>query len=128
MFGGFNFDERGGKGGSKDQKKSKKVDNDKYYDLLGIQKDATDKDIKKAYRKKALKEHPDKGGDEEKFKEITKAHQILSDPQKRAAYDRLGEDAFKQGAEGGAAAAGDPFEMFEKKIGPKKTRSIIHPV
>jgi len=41
---------------------------------LGIQKDATDKDIKKAYRKKALKEHPDKGGDEEKFKEITKAH------------------------------------------------------
>lgn len=64
----------GGKGASKDGKKSKKVDNDRFYDLLGIQKDATDKDIKKAYRKKALKEHPDKGGDEEKFKEITRAH------------------------------------------------------
>jgi DnaJ family protein A protein 2 len=61
-------------GASKDSKKSKKIDNDRFYDLLGIGKDATDKDIKKAYRKKALKEHPDKGGDEEKFKEITKAH------------------------------------------------------
>lgn len=74
MFGGFNFSEVGGKGASKDDKKSKKIDNDRFYDLLGIGKDATDKDIKKAYRKKALKEHPDKGGDEEKFKEITKAH------------------------------------------------------
>lgn len=128
MFGSFDFSQMGGKGASKDGKKSKKVDNDRFYDLLGIQKDATDKDIKKAYRKKALKEHPDKGGDEEKFKEITRAHQILSDPQKRAAYDRLGEDAFKEGGPGAAAGSGDPFEMFEQKMGPKKTRSIIHPV
>ena len=50
------------------------------YELLGVSKDATDNDIKKAFRKKALKEHPDKGGDEEKFKEINKAHDVLSDP------------------------------------------------
>lgn len=79
MFGGFNFDGMG-KGGSKGAKKEKKVDNDRYYDLLGVKKDATDKEIKKAYRKKALKEHPDKGGDEDKFKEITKAQTILLDP------------------------------------------------
>lgn len=62
-----------------------------YYELLGVDKNATDKDIKKAYHKKALKLHPDKGGDEENFKKMKHAHDVLADPQKRKAYDKYGE-------------------------------------
>ncbi len=62
-----------------------------YYDILGVNKDASDEDIKKAYRKLAHKYHPDKsGGDEQKFKEINEAYQILSNKQKRAQYDTFG--------------------------------------
>ncbi|MFN7088257.1 MAG: DnaJ domain-containing protein [Candidatus Paceibacteria bacterium] len=63
-----------------------------YYKILGVRKDATQEEIKKAYRKLAHQYHPDKaGGDERKFKEINEAYQVLSDPQKRAQYDRLRE-------------------------------------
>ena len=58
-----------------------------YYAILGVAKGASQDDIKKAYRKLANKHHPDKGGDEEKFKEAKEAYEILSDEQKRAAYD-----------------------------------------
>lgn len=67
-----------------------------YYELLGIPRDASEKDIKAAYRKLARKHHPDlhsgdeKGPAEEKFKKINEAHEVLSDPEKRAKYDRLG--------------------------------------
>ena len=60
-----------------------KGNNEKYYQLLGIDKSATQNEIKKAYRKLAIKYHPDKGGDPEKFKELGTAYQILSDPKKR---------------------------------------------
>lgn len=76
-----------------------------YYDLLGVTKTATDKDIKKAYRKLALKHHPDKGGNEEEFKELSKAYDCLSDPEKRQVYDQFGE----AGLQGGAGAGGFPF-------------------
>lgn len=81
-----------------------------YYELLGVSKDATAQDIKKAYRKLALKYHPDRNpGDkaaEEKFKQVSDAYQVLSDDEKRAAYDRYGPAAFEAGGMGGAAASG----------------------
>ncbi|KAF8490106.1 hypothetical protein JB92DRAFT_3147931 [Gautieria morchelliformis] len=70
-------------------KRSKTKD---YYKILDIPKDSTEHDIKKAYRKQSLVHHPDKGGDEEKFKLASEAYNVLSDPQKRARYD-AGEDA-----------------------------------
>lgn len=66
-----------------------------YYDILGIQKDASEDDIKKAYRKQALRYHPDKNkspGAEDKFKEIAEAYDVLSDPKKKDIYDRFGEE------------------------------------
>lgn len=60
-----------------------------YYDTLGVSKTATQDEIKKAYRKLAMKHHPDKGGDEHRFKEISVAYDTLSDPQKRAEYDQM---------------------------------------
>ena len=85
------------------------------YDVLGVARDASDTDIKKAYHKLVMKYHPDKNpGDksaEEKFKEINNAFDILKDPQKRAAYDRFGDAAFAagNGASSGAGFGGNPF-------------------
>lgn len=73
------------------------VDTTKLYSNLNLQKDCSQSDIKKAYRKMAMKHHPDKGGDPEKFKEITKAYEILSDEEKRATYDKYGEKGLEQG-------------------------------
>ena len=79
-----------------------------YYEILGVSKSASADELKKAYRKLAMKYHPDKNkGDksaEEKFKEISHAYDILSDEQKKAAYDRYGHDAFTQGGNGGGGA------------------------
>lgn len=66
-----------------------------YYSILGIEKGASDEDIKKAYRKQALKWHPDKNKSphaEEKFKEVAEAYEVLSDPKKRDIYDQFGEE------------------------------------
>jgi molecular chaperone DnaJ len=80
-----------------------------YYDILGVEKKATKEDIKKAFRKLAQKYHPDKGGDESKFKEITEAYATLADDRKRREYDSYGQ-TFAGGA--GPGAAGFDFSQF----------------
>ncbi|XP_040002482.1 dnaJ homolog subfamily B member 1b [Xiphias gladius] len=82
-----------------------------YYDVLGIKKGASEDDIKKAYRKQALRFHPDKNkspGAEEKFKEIAEAYDVLSDPKKKDIYDRYGEEGLKGGGPSGGGGVGGP--------------------
>src|SRR5271170_5890256 len=96
-----------------------------YYEVLGVGREATPEELKRAYRKLALKYHPDKNpGDkeaEEKFKELGEAYEILSDQQKRATYNRFGHAAFGPGSGAGAGAAGqgfhDPFDVFRDVFG-----------
>ncbi|CAA0841347.1 Chaperone protein dnaJ 2 [Striga hermonthica] len=93
----------------------KKSDNTKYYEILGVPKTASQDDLKKAYKKAAIKNHPDKGGDPEKFKELAHAYEVLSDPEKREIYDQYGEDALKEGMGGGGGH--DPFDIFSSFFG-----------
>ena len=94
-----------------------------YYEVLGISRDASQGDIKKAYRKLAMKHHPDQNPDdpraEEKFKEIGEAYEVISDEEKRAAYDRYGHAAFKSGGGGGGGRGGfhDPMDIFSQVFG-----------
>jgi len=102
-----------------------------YYDVLGVSKTATDAEIKKAFRNLARKHHPDTGGDEEKFKQINEAYEVLSDEKKRKQYDQFGQYFGQQGpppgygrsqsrgssggagrAGGGGYPGGDPFGGF----------------
>ena len=92
-----------------------------YYDILGIKKGASADEIKKAYRKQAMKYHPDTNKDagaEAKFKEINEAYDVLKDDQKRAAYDAYGHNAFKQGGMGGGAGRSGGFSDFGFGTGP----------
>ena len=104
----------GGPGGHPGMRmrEQKPVDNSKFYDLLGVDKKAQNPAIKKAYHKKALKMHPDKGGDPEAFKEITNAYETLMDKDKREVYDRHGEEGLKEGRGGGGGA-----DIFEQMFG-----------
>merc|ERR1719316_2204439 len=99
-------------GGGGRRKSNKNVDTTKFYKLLEVEKNASEPEIKKAYRKMAIKHHPDKGGDPEKFKEITRAYEVLSDAEKRSTYDRFGEEGLEDGGGGG-----DPSDIFEAFFG-----------
>jgi len=125
----------------------------KFYDILGVSPDASEAQLKSAYRKGALKHHPDKNSHDpsaaEKFKEISKAYETLADPQKRQLYDQFGEEGLEQGGMGGAngMSAEDLFSQFfggggglggmfggggfggmggMRDTGPKKARTIHH--
>ena len=98
-------------------------DTSKYYNILDIDKSATDEEIKKSYRKAAVKWHPDKWANrtdeekknaEEKFKEVGTAYEVLSNPEKKNIYDRFGEEGLK-GNNG--MGGGDPFDIFERFFG-----------
>lgn len=112
----------------------------KYYDLLDVAPDCSEADLKKAYRKKALRLHPDKGGDPELFKEVSHAYEVLSDPQKRSIYDARGEAGL---SESGGMGGMDPQDLFSQLFGgaggffgggggrpqgPRKTKDLVHRV
>src|SRR5882672_6130555 len=98
------------------------ADNKDYYDILSVSKSATADEIKKAYRKLALQYHPDRNKTkeaEEKFKEVTKAYEVLSSEEKRKTYDQFGHAAFEQGAgQGPFGGAGSPFGGQGGQYGP----------
>jgi molecular chaperone DnaJ len=89
-----------------------------YYEVLSVERTASGEEIKRSYRKLAVKFHPDKNPDdphaEEKFKELGEAYDVLMDGDKRAAYDRFGHAAFAQGGGGRGAGFHDPFDIFRE--------------
>jgi len=133
MFGMFGKGKGKGKDGMDDEEDfeddsqmspDKELDNSKYYDLLGVEKDANASDIKKAYHKAAMKHHPDKGGDPDKFKDIQHAFEVLSDPEKREIYDNFGEEGLDEDS---PASPQDLFGQLFGKGGGKGRRGGQRP-
>lgn len=118
FFGGMGggFEEEDDMGGE--------VDNKQLYEALELAPEASQEDIKKSYRKLVRTHHPDKGGDEHKFKEIQAAYEVLSDPEKRKMYDKYGLEGLKSG---GMEHGGDIFDLFfggGGRGGPRETPQL----
>lgn len=136
FFGGDPFEHfaHHGGGGGRRARSAANVDTTKLYETLGVEKNADEKEIKKAYRKLAVKHHPDKGGDEQKFKEISAAYEVLSDPEKRSKYDKYGLDGISEEGGPGGRSADDIFSMFfgggsgRGRSGPRKGDDVNHPI
>lgn len=136
FFGGDPFENHfGGRGGGGSGRGGPAADTNKLYEVLGVPKTADEAEIKKAYKKLALKNHPDKGGDPEKFKEISAAAEILCDPEKRKTYDQYGLEGLEGGG-GDGHSAEDIFSMFfgggsgrgGSRRGPQKGEDIVHTI
>lgn len=137
--GGFpfgDFEEMGGMPGGMPGRRGppKDVNTTEYYERLGVEKSATFDEIKKAFRKLALKHHPDRGGDKDKFQELQTAYEVLTDKEKRDVYDKYGEEGLKEGG-GGAGGGMDDIlsQMFggrgrAQQSGPKKGKPVMHPL
>uniref|UniRef100_A0A182R115 Uncharacterized protein n=1 Tax=Anopheles farauti TaxID=69004 RepID=A0A182R115_9DIPT len=105
-----------------------------FYDVLGVKPGCSPEDLKKAYRKLAMKYHPDKNPNEgERFKQISMAYEVLSDPEKKAIYDEGGEAAIKQGGAGGGGGFHSPMDIFDMIINggmggrrEQRGRDLIH--
>lgn len=144
MFGGIPFEHfaqgggfPGGSGGFPGGAPKEDIDTQKLYDTLGVSKNADDKEIRKAYRKLAVKHHPDKGGDEKQFKEISAAYEILSDKESREKYDKHGLEGVADENVSGHGM-NDLFSMFfggqggggggRRGGGKRKGPSVNHPL
>ena len=99
----------------------------KYYDLLKVSPSASEEEIKKAYKKAALEHHPDRGGDSDKFKEISHAYSVLSDPSKRQLYDQFGEQGVESGGPAGNYPGEDPMDIFSQVFGGAARRRPAGP-
>lgn len=89
----------------------------KLYDVLGVPKTAAAADIKKAFKKMAVQHHPDKGGDQDKFKEVARAYEVLGDEEQRQRYDALGDEGFEASGAGGGHGGMDPHDLFQQFFG-----------
>jgi len=103
--------------------------------VIGVDKNASTDDVKKAYKGKVLEMHPDKGGDLKKFQELQMVKEVLSDPEKRSIYDKYGEEGLKEGrGMSGAGGMGDIFDLLGGMGGrsqqqkQKKCKSVMHPL
>ena len=122
---GFDDDDFGGfPGGFGKPKPKKDVDTTAFYNILGVEKTATKEEIRKAYKKLIRTEHPDKGGDKEKFQKIQLAYETLNDEGKRKVYDEYGEEGLKEGM---TDEPSDIFDIFgrSQKNARRKTKSVL---
>jgi DnaJ family protein A protein 2 len=108
MFFGGGFPGFGGHSASEHEESPGDVDNKEFYEILGVEQNASQDEVKKAYRKKVIKAHPDKGGDPEDFKKLQAAYEVISSPEKREIYDKYGIDGLRE--DGGSGM--DPFESM----------------
>lgn len=132
----------GGGGGRRPQRPNEKPEvKDEFYKTLGVSKGSEQKAVKKAYRKLAMKNHPDKGGNPEVFKKIAEAYEVLGDEKKRKLYDKYGKKGLEAGGGGGGGRdPSDIMSMFfggqggggrrqsREPAGPKKGEPVVHPL